>query len=75
MVVNQSGSVAMKTVVLISPEEIDRASTKAVDYRQPGADGLFNKTELDYNQRLRACESWSGLPVLLHPLGECREFV
>jgi hypothetical protein len=36
MVVNQRGSVAVKTVVLISPEEIDRASRKAVDYRPPG---------------------------------------
>ncbi len=36
LAVNQSGAVAMRTVVLISPEEMDKASKKAVDYRPPG---------------------------------------
>jgi uncharacterized protein with GYD domain len=36
LAVNQSGAVAVKTVVLISPEDMDKASKKAVDYRPPG---------------------------------------
>jgi uncharacterized protein with GYD domain len=36
LAVNQSGAVALKTVVLISPEDVDTASKKAVDYRPPG---------------------------------------
>jgi uncharacterized protein with GYD domain len=36
LAVNQSGAVATKTVVLISPEDMDKAAKKAVDYRPPG---------------------------------------
>lgn len=32
----QSGSVSVKTVVLVSPEDMDKACKKAVDYRPPG---------------------------------------
>ena len=32
----QSGSVSVKTVVLVSPEDMDKAGKKAVDYRPPG---------------------------------------
>jgi len=32
----QSGSVSVKTVVLVSPEDMDRAGKKAVAYRPPG---------------------------------------
>lgn len=34
--VNASGAVATKTVVLLTPEEIDQATKKAVKYRAPG---------------------------------------
>ena len=34
--VNQSGGASVKTVVLIPPEEMDKAGKKAVDYRPPG---------------------------------------
>ncbi len=37
LAVNKSGAVAMKTVVLISPEDMDKASKKAVNYRPPGS--------------------------------------
>jgi uncharacterized protein with GYD domain len=34
--VSQSGAVSLKTVVLMTPEEMDQASKKTVDYRPPG---------------------------------------
>ena len=36
LAVNQSGAATAKTVVLISPEDMDRASKKTVEYRPPG---------------------------------------
>ena len=36
MAVNASGQVHVKTTPLISPEEVDAASHKAVQYRAPG---------------------------------------
>ena len=36
LVVNGSGAVNVKTVVLLTPEEVDRAVKKTVDYRPPG---------------------------------------
>jgi uncharacterized protein with GYD domain len=37
LAVNSSGAVNVKTVVLMTPEEIDEASKRTVDYRPPGA--------------------------------------
>jgi uncharacterized protein with GYD domain len=34
--VNAAGGATVKTVVLLSPEEIDAASKQSVDYRAPG---------------------------------------
>ena len=36
MAVNSSGAVALKTQVLLTAEEIDKASKKTVTYRAPG---------------------------------------
>ncbi|MGO4872805.1 MAG: GYD domain-containing protein [Roseiarcus sp.] len=36
LAVNQSGAASVKTVVLITPEEMDKAGKKTVDYRPPG---------------------------------------
>ena len=36
LAVNQGGGATVKTVVLISPEDIDEAAKKAVGYRPPG---------------------------------------
>jgi uncharacterized protein with GYD domain len=36
LAVNQTGVVTGKTVVLIPPEDMDKATKKAVDYRPPG---------------------------------------
>ena len=36
MVVNASGAVRLKTTVLLTPEEVDAAGQKSVDYRPPG---------------------------------------
>ena len=36
LAVNQSGAATAKTVVLISPEDMDKASKKTVEYRPPG---------------------------------------
>ena len=36
LAVNASGGINAKTVVLATPEEIDDATKKAVDYRAPG---------------------------------------
>ncbi len=36
LVVNASGAVTAKTVVLMTPEEMDEATKKTVDYRPPG---------------------------------------
>lgn len=36
LAVNQSGAASVKTVVLLTPEDVDKASKKAVDYRPPG---------------------------------------
>ena len=33
--VNQSGGASVKTVVLIAPEDIDKAGKRAVDFRTP----------------------------------------
>ena len=35
--VNASGAVTTKTTVLLTPEEVDRAVKRSVDYRAPGA--------------------------------------
>lgn len=37
MTVGASGAVATETVVLLTPEELDEATKKTVDYRPPGA--------------------------------------
>jgi len=36
LAVSQAGGASVKTVVLMSPEDIDKAGKKAVDYRAPG---------------------------------------
>ena len=36
LAINQTGVVAGKTVVLIPPDDMDKAAKKAVDYRPPG---------------------------------------
>jgi uncharacterized protein with GYD domain len=36
LAVSQSGSINTKTVVLMTPEEMDQAGKKAVDFRPPG---------------------------------------
>jgi uncharacterized protein with GYD domain len=36
MKVNATGAVSVKTVVLITPEEVDEATKKIVNYRPPG---------------------------------------
>jgi uncharacterized protein with GYD domain len=36
LVVNSSGAVATRTIVLLTPEEVDAAANRAVDYRAPG---------------------------------------
>ena len=36
LTVNQSGAVALRTHVLMTPEEMDQASKKSVAYRPPG---------------------------------------
>ncbi len=36
LVVNASGTVKVKIVVLLTPEEVDQAVKKTVDYRPPG---------------------------------------
>ena len=36
LVVNVSGAVNVKTIVLLTPEEVDEAVKKTVDYRPPG---------------------------------------
>jgi uncharacterized protein with GYD domain len=37
LVVGASGGANSKTVVLLTPEEVDRATREAVDFRPPGA--------------------------------------
>ena len=37
LTVNASGAVRLSTLPLITPEELDAASKKSVDYRAPGA--------------------------------------
>ncbi len=36
LAVNQGGGATVKTVVLLSPEDMDKAGKKAVEYRPPG---------------------------------------
>ncbi len=36
LAVNQSGGATVKTIVLITPEDMDKAGKKVVDYRPPG---------------------------------------
>jgi len=36
LAVNQAGGAAVKTVVLLAPEDMDKAGKKSVDYRAPG---------------------------------------
>jgi len=36
LAVNQSGAVTGKTVALLSPEDMDKAGKKSVEYRPPG---------------------------------------
>ena len=37
LTVNTSGAVTTKTVALMTPEEVDAAAKRSVDYRPPGA--------------------------------------
>jgi uncharacterized protein with GYD domain len=37
MAVNASGSVTAKTTILLTPEEVDQAAQKSVDYSPPGS--------------------------------------
>jgi uncharacterized protein with GYD domain len=37
LTVGASGAVNSKTVVLLAPEEVDRAARETVDFRAPGA--------------------------------------
>jgi hypothetical protein len=37
LAVNQSGAASTSTVVLLTPEEMDAATKKAVSYRPPGS--------------------------------------
>jgi uncharacterized protein with GYD domain len=37
LTVNASGAVALQTVELVTPEQVDEASKKSIDYRPPGA--------------------------------------
>lgn len=39
LAVNAAGAARLRTVVLVTPEEMDAAAKKAVDYRPPGATG------------------------------------
>jgi len=36
LLINASGAVSIKTVVLLTPEEVDQAVRKSIDYRPPG---------------------------------------
>jgi uncharacterized protein with GYD domain len=36
LIVNASAAVKVKTTVLLTPEEVDQATKKSVDYRPPG---------------------------------------
>lgn len=36
LAVNASGAVSIKTTVLLTPDEVDEAISKSVDYRPPG---------------------------------------
>lgn len=36
LLINASGAVKLKTTVLLTPEEIDQATKKSIDYRPPG---------------------------------------
>jgi uncharacterized protein with GYD domain len=36
LLINASGAVKLKTTVLLTPEEIDQATRKSIDYRPPG---------------------------------------
>jgi uncharacterized protein with GYD domain len=37
LAVNSSGAVTTRTVVLLTPEEVDNAAKRSVEYRAPGA--------------------------------------
>jgi uncharacterized protein with GYD domain len=37
LTVNASGAVSVSTVVLLTPEEVDAAAQRSVDYRPPGS--------------------------------------
>jgi uncharacterized protein with GYD domain len=37
LAVNSSGATTVRTVVLLTPEEVDAAAKRSVDYRPPGA--------------------------------------
>jgi uncharacterized protein with GYD domain len=37
LTVNSAGGAAVRTVVLLTPEEVDAAAQRSVDYRPPGA--------------------------------------
>jgi uncharacterized protein with GYD domain len=37
LTVNSAGGAAVRTVVLLTPEEVDAAAKQSVDYRPPGA--------------------------------------
>lgn len=36
LIINASGAIAVKTTVLLTPEEIDQAARRVIDFRAPG---------------------------------------
>ncbi len=40
MLITKGGGATLKTTVLITPEEVDEAAKKSVDYRPPGLGGV-----------------------------------
>ena len=54
LAVNKSGAVATKTIVLLTPEEMDQASKKVLDYHAPGHRGSSRRRRASNAPALRA---------------------
>jgi len=57
LAVNQGGAASVKTVVLISPEDMDKAGKKSVDYRAPGKCPAEAPASLRQSRRRRALQA------------------
>ena len=69
LTVNSAGGAAVRTVVLLTAEEVDAAAKRSVDYRPPGAWPARGYGQQQRGGQQPRCSSVRGTPRRADPLG------